>query len=197
MTDKKSSTDDVFGKLLANRLRHERESRGWSITSLAKASGVSRAMISKIERGEASPTAALLGRLSGAFSLTVSALLARAEAGDTSRCVVRQSDQDCWTDPQSGYLRRALSPHGADPELVLIELPAGATVSYPATSYTFLRGQCVWILDGCLMIREHEEETLLYSGDCMAFDLSTARERTYSNPLEKQSAHYIVALARH
>ena len=39
---------------LAARLRRERESRGWSLADLAARSGVSRAMVSKIERGEAS-----------------------------------------------------------------------------------------------------------------------------------------------
>ena len=64
---------------LAARLRMEREARGWSLSDLAQRFGVSRAMISKVERAEASPTAALLGRLSGAFGLTLSTLLARAE----------------------------------------------------------------------------------------------------------------------
>src|SRR5690242_20447124 len=85
---------------LAARLRAEREARGWSLSDLASRSGVSRAMISKIERGEASPTAALLGRLSGAFGLTLSTLLARAE-GDASGIgrVLRASAQPLWRDP--------------------------------------------------------------------------------------------------
>src|SRR6266478_9007342 len=61
---------------IARRLRAEREARGWTIADLAALSGVSKAMISKIERAEASPTAMLLGRLSGAFGLTLSRLLA-------------------------------------------------------------------------------------------------------------------------
>ena len=50
-------------KSLAKRVHIEREARGWSLADLAKRSGVSRAMISKVERGEASPTAALLGQI--------------------------------------------------------------------------------------------------------------------------------------
>ncbi len=52
---------------IAERIRLEREDRGWSLSELAERSGVSKAMISKIERCEASPTATVLGRLSGAF----------------------------------------------------------------------------------------------------------------------------------
>src|SRR5690242_11300449 len=87
---------------IAARIREEREARNWSLADLAERSGVSRAMISKIERSEASPTAALLGRLSGAFGLTLSSLLARAElrAGQ----VLRAADQPQWRDPETGYV---------------------------------------------------------------------------------------------
>jgi transcriptional regulator with XRE-family HTH domain len=82
---------------IAARIREEREARDWSLADLAERSGVSRAMISKIERSEASPTAALLGRLSGAFGLTLSSLLARAELH--SGRVLRANEQPQWKDP--------------------------------------------------------------------------------------------------
>ena len=63
---------DEIDKRIGARIRIERESRGWSLTELAERSAVSRAMIHKIERGESSPTATLLGKLSGAFSLSMS-----------------------------------------------------------------------------------------------------------------------------
>jgi transcriptional regulator with XRE-family HTH domain len=101
---------DDLGSRLAERLRGEREARGWSLNDLAERSGVSRAMISRIERGEASPTAVLLGRLSGAFGLTLSNLLARIEsAGERVR---RAGDQPLWRDPETGFVRRAISPAG-------------------------------------------------------------------------------------
>src|SRR5689334_13346294 len=94
-----TTADDPLDTLLAARLRREREARDWSIARLAETSGVSRAMISKIERGEASPTAALLGRLSGAFGLSLSTLLARAEADGSGGRIARVAEQSVWTDP--------------------------------------------------------------------------------------------------
>src|ERR1700739_2177151 len=58
--------------------------RGWTIERLAAASGVSRAMISKIERGESSPTAVVLGKLSAALELSISQLLAPGRPGASS-----------------------------------------------------------------------------------------------------------------
>ena len=91
---------------LAMRIRLEREQRGWSLADLAQRSGVSRAMINKVERGESSPTAALLGRLSGALGLTMSTLLARAEAASGGRLPSARS--------RTGR-RHSASPHTGRP----------------------------------------------------------------------------------
>ncbi|HLK23510.1 MAG TPA: helix-turn-helix transcriptional regulator, partial [Caulobacteraceae bacterium] len=89
---------------IAERVRLEREARGWSLADAAERSGVSKATISKIERREASPTAVTLVRLASAFDLTLAGLLARAEASQGP--LVRAADQPLWSDPATGYIRR-------------------------------------------------------------------------------------------
>lgn len=182
--------------LIARRLKREREARGWSIADLAAASGVSRAMISKVERAEASPTAALLGRLSGALHLTVSTLLARAEADAGASRVVRAGAQPVWIDPATRYRRRAVSPPAADPELVEVELPPDARVDYTANSFAFLRGQVVWAIAGRLVVQEGAEETVLEAGDCLAFDLDAPQGHAFRNPSRSKPCRYLVALTR-
>src|SRR5437764_460660 len=66
-----STIVDSVDSTIAARVRGERTVRRWSLDELAERASVSKAMISKIERAEASPTAALLGRLSAAFGLTL------------------------------------------------------------------------------------------------------------------------------
>ncbi len=186
----------LLDALIAARIRREREARGWSIAELAAASGVSRAMISKVERAESSPTASLLGRLSGAFHLTVSTLLARAEADAGPARIARAATQPLWTDPATGYRRRAVSPPGAEPELVEVELPPGARVAYTASSFAFLRGQVVWLLAGRLVIEEGTEEAQLAPGDSLAFDLVAPKGHAFRNPSSSRSCRYLVALHR-
>ena len=150
------------------RVRAERLERGWSLTDLAERSGVSRAMINKVERGESSPTASLLGRLSGAFGLTLSTLLARAEGARGGR-LARAADQPRWQDPASGYVRRQISPvHGSDIrlDLVHVALPPGASVAFPASSYAFMR-QVILVLGGHLTFMEGDEAHELDAGDCL------------------------------
>src|SRR5256885_9308575 len=68
--DRRSAHPDPTAAI-AQRLRRERQHRGWSLDELARRAGVSKAMLSKLERCEASPTATLLGRISGALGMTI------------------------------------------------------------------------------------------------------------------------------
>jgi transcriptional regulator with XRE-family HTH domain len=186
---------DSAAASLAARLRAEREARGWSIGDLAARSGVSRAMISKVERNEASPTAALLGRLSGAFGLTLSTLLARSESDASGEGrLMRAAAQPRWSDPATGYIRRAVSPPGALPELVQVELPPGARIDYPSSAFTFLRGQCVFVLSGALDFVEGGATHRLRRGDCLA--LGAAMACSFVNPSQSVASIYLVALTR-
>jgi transcriptional regulator with XRE-family HTH domain len=177
---------------IARRLRTERAARGWTLDELASRSGVSKAMISKIERGEASPTAALLGRLSGALGLTLSTLLARAE-GHGGR-LVRAEDQPRWKDPETGYVRRQVSPPSDLPmELTAIGLPVGASVSFPAAAYDFIR-QLIWVLDGKLTFVEGEVTHRLGPGDCL--ELGPPADCTFRNEGDTLCAYLVAVLRR-
>jgi transcriptional regulator with XRE-family HTH domain len=183
---------DPLSESLATTLREARLARGLSAGALAERAGISRAMIGKIERGEAQPTAALLGRLSGALGMTLSELVARAEGDDRPR-LVRAADQPTWTDPATGYRRRAVSPAAGGPlELVEVELPAGAEVALPAEAYTFVHHQ-IWVLAGHLRFREGDTAHELGPGDCL--QLGPPAPCAYVNPT-REPCRYLVALTR-
>lgn len=112
------------------RVRKLRLEKGLTLDDLAAASGVSRAMISRIERAEASPTASLLARICAALGLSLSAFF--ADEGQASP-LARRQDQQVWRDPETGYLRRSVSPPGtaSDIDIVEVEFPSGARVSFP------------------------------------------------------------------
>lgn len=181
---------DQLSASLAATLRAARQAQDLSVNALADRASVSRAMIGKIERGEAQPTAALLGRLSAALGMTFSELVARAE-GDQRR-LVRAADQPVWTDPASGYRRRAVSPPGGPIELVEVELPAGAEVPIPAEAYEFTHHQ-VWVLAGHLRFREGDVEHELHPGDCLR--LGPPTPCAYVNPTG-EPCRYLVAVTR-
>src|SRR3954447_14118762 len=125
---------DDLSTRLAQRLRLERDSRGWSLADLAERSGVYKANISKIERAEVSPTAVVLVRLASAFDLTMAGLMLRAEGhGDR---LSRAGEQPVWRDPETGYLRRQVFSRPDHPlEIIRVALPARQRVTLPASSY--------------------------------------------------------------
>jgi len=179
--------------ILAGNLRTERGARGWTLAELATRSGVSRAMLSKIERCEASPTAALLGRLSAAFGLTMSQLFARIE-DQWGAQVARADQQPIWRDPATGFQRRSLSPPGTVPlELVWGEMPPGAEITYPAASLAFIADQQLVVISGELTIVLGVANHVLAAGDCLRFGPPT--DVTYRNPGAAR-CRYVIAVLR-
>jgi transcriptional regulator with XRE-family HTH domain len=152
-------------------------------------------MIAKIERAEAQPTAALLGRLSAALGLTLSELIARAEQAGSR--LARADEQPVWTDPETGYTRRAVSPvtagaAGGPPELVEVTLPPGAQVAYAADAYVFIH-ELLWVLDGRLRFVEGAITHELAKGDCL--QLGPPADCVFINP-GRRACRYLVALTR-
>jgi transcriptional regulator with XRE-family HTH domain len=196
------------------RLRAERHARGWPIERLAAASGVSRAMISKIERGESSPTAVVLGKLSAALELSVSELLAPASPGavnlpdgqagagdgtgladDQARAggvVRRAADTPEWRDPDTGYLRRQVSTPRFPAAVTEVTLPPGARVPYPAGAYAFV-AQLVWVLSGQLTLTDGPAVHALAAGD--TFELGEPRPREFRNDGAGE-CRYLVVVTR-
>lgn len=182
---------DELSAAIATTLQAARQARGLSGGALADRSGVSRAMISKIERGETQPTAVLLSRLASALGMTLSQLVAAAEQG--RHRLTRKAEQPTWTDPDTGYTRRAVSPAAGGPlELVEVELPAGAEVAFSAEAYTSNHHQ-IWVLDGTLTFREGPVEHELAAGDCL--QLGPPQPCAYVNRTGG-STRYLVVLAR-
>lgn len=182
---------DTLSASLAEALQAARQARGLSVNALAERSGVSRAMIAKVERREAQPTAVLLARLAAALGMTLSEFVTRAEDG--AGRLVRAADQPTWTDPASGYRRRAVSPAGGRPlELVEIELPPGTRVAFPPLTYELVHQQ-IWVLDGHLSLHEGDTVHELDAGDCLQMGPSAPRE--YINSTDR-ICRYLVALTR-
>lgn len=184
--------DAELTSALAATVARARAERGLSTAELADRSGVSRAMISKVERAEAQPTAALLSKLSAALGLTLSDLIARAE--DAGTRLLRRADQPTWTDPDTGYTRRAVSPPSGRPlELVEVELPPHTTVSVPAETYAFIHQQLL-VLTGTLHFHEGATVHTLHPGDCLQLS-PDPQPCAFVNPTAEPTT-YLVALTR-
>src|SRR5947209_13192392 len=109
MMDSKSIMEETASDLnqrIAERVRELRAAHALSLDALAGRSGVSRSMISLVERGESSPTAVVLEKLAAGLGVTLSALFDAPPTRAPHGPLARREDQPEWQDPASGYVRR-------------------------------------------------------------------------------------------
>jgi transcriptional regulator with XRE-family HTH domain len=182
--------DAEIERRIAQRLARLRADRGWSLEALAERSGISRATLSRLERTELSPTAAMLGKLCTVYGWTLSRLMADVETRPPT--LVPPSEQPEWKDPDSKYRRRAVSPPapGLRGELVEVRLPAGATVSFDTSPVPRLEHH-LWVLDGSLTLEVDGSEYRLRPGDCLRYVLSGPSRFKGTG---KREARYVVAI---
>lgn len=184
--DDRSETD----LRLATRLSALRQEHGWSLDGLAERSGISRATLSRIERGDTSPSASLLGRLCAAYGRTMSRLLAEVEA-DPPR-LLTAADQPVWTDPETGFRRHSVSPpaRGFNGELLAAELPPGTDITYAAVAVPGLEHH-LWMQSGVLDLTVDGTTYRLRPGDCLRFRLFGPNRFQCPGP---ESARYVIAI---
>jgi transcriptional regulator with XRE-family HTH domain len=179
---------------ISRRIRDLRDARGYSLKALAERSGVSRSNISLIERGESSPTAAVLDKLAAALSVTLASLFEdKPQLSEAASPVSRATEQPVWTDPASGYIRRNLSPAARSPlQLVHVTFPAGKRVAYDSPARELEIHQQIWMIDGVMEVTVSGERWRLEAGDCLAMRLD--EPIVYRNATLSKS-RYVVALA--
>lgn len=186
-----ASPPDINARIAA-RVRGLRGSRDMSLEDLSGQCGVSRSMISLIERGETSPTAVVLEKLAAGLGVPLASLF--DDPGLPASPVSRREDRAVWRDPQSGYLRRNISPSSFPSSIHLVEvvLPPGARVAYESASLQDVDQQ-VWVQEGRVDVSVGETTHHLAEDDCLAMTL--AEPIAYANRTRKP-ARYIVAIAR-
>jgi transcriptional regulator with XRE-family HTH domain len=181
---------DDLDERLAVRLAALRADRGWSLDVLAARAEVSRSTLSRLERGEISPTASLLGRVCAAYEISMSRLLAEVEA-ESPAPVVRRADQPVWRDDADGFTRRVVSPPHAALRAEVVEgtLDPGADIGYDRPTVPGLE-QHVWVFDGTLHLTDGETRHELAAGDCLRFRLWSSSR--FHNPGRKPVRYAIV-----
>lgn len=176
---------------IANRVRTLRSDRGMTLDALAAKCDVSRSMISLVERGESSPTAVVLEKIATGLDVPLAALF--EASGVSADPISRRADRTVWRDPQSGYVRRNISPNFPSPiQIVEVVLPAGARVAYETGARDVSIHQQIWVQDGSIEVTLGRATHRLAADDCLAMRLN--EPITYRNRARKP-ARYVVVVA--
>jgi transcriptional regulator with XRE-family HTH domain len=183
---------EAINARIANRVRGLRTELGMSLDALAAKCDVSRSMLSLVERGESSPTAVVLEKIATGLGVPLAALFDDASA--PANPISRREDRTLWRDPESGYIRRNISPANFPSpfQIVEVELPAGARVAYETGARDVTIHQQVWVREGSIEITVGSLTHRLNEDDCLAMqlnDLVTFRNRT------RKPARYVVVVS--
>jgi transcriptional regulator with XRE-family HTH domain len=182
-------TAAVSSEQLGGRVREMRGRRGLTLEALAEVSGVSRAMISKLERGEKNPTLVVAAKLAEGLGVTLSQLVGMEERREV--VVVPREGRMVMRDPETGFERQLLSPTfvGRGVEFVRNTVPEGkGSGEFPphrkgVAEYVVVeRGRLRAVLGG--------EEYLLEEGDALYFEADVAHR--FDNAGEGECSYYLV-----
>jgi transcriptional regulator with XRE-family HTH domain len=184
-------TPDINARI-ATRVRALRTELGLTLDALAATCEVSRSMLSLVERGESSPTAVVLEKI--AWGLGVSLATLFDDAGAPADPVSRRADRTPWRDPQSGYVRRNISPANFPSPIRIVEivLPAGARVAYETGAREVSLHQQIWVQEGSLEVTLGRVTYRLAEDDCLAMQLD---EPTAFRNRTRKPARYLVIVA--
>ncbi|WP_020038384.1 helix-turn-helix domain-containing protein [Salipiger mucosus] len=189
----KATKTTAVPQSFAERLLKLRKDAGWSRQHLAGLAGVSQGMINKLERGQSSPTMEMVGKLSAAFGMTVSEIVAQPEMAELR--VARQTDRATFFDPETRLSRETVSPDGSNTgmDVTKVVLPPHAEAEFPAEAYTFIN-QLIWVLEGDLTIVCGPETEVLGAGDCMS--LGPPTPVTFRNPTDRYAIYAVIVRRR-
>ena len=158
---------------LGERVKKYRTKAARSLAELAAQSNVSRAMLSKVERGEKSPTLSIIARIALGLNISLSELMgAEPETADVS--LIRSGDRVSFTDPQTGFQRQVLSPaHLNDGlEFLLHKIPPGQS-SGILSAYKVPTEKYLVVHEGCLTVIIGESRHVLNTGDSFYFEVKS------------------------
>jgi transcriptional regulator with XRE-family HTH domain len=177
---------------IAGRVKALRADLNMTLDTLAERCNVSRSMLSLVERGETSPSAVVLEKIATGLGVSLATLFVDSDAAMSP--VSRRDDRTTWRDPQSGYVRRNISPDNFPSPIQIVEvtLPAGARVAYETGARDATIHQQVWVQSGNIEVTIGNVTHRLAEDDCLAMQLDAPtafRNRT------RKSARYIVVLA--
>ncbi len=186
--------EDPVSRAFGDRVRVLREEADLTLEQLSKQSGVSRAMLSKVERGEKSPTIGVARRIALALGTSFSSLMGDDDGPRRAFAIVRKDQRPVFRDAETGFERFLLSPvmAGMAVEVALHHLPpktsTGELPAYPAGT-----SKHVLVARGKVTVKTKDTETVLDEGDSLYFEVDV--EHWFENRTTRACEYYLVISA--
>jgi transcriptional regulator with XRE-family HTH domain len=160
-------TTAALASVIGARVKHERQSRRWTLDHLAEAAGVSRRMVVNVEQGAANPSVGTLLRISDALGIGLPRLV---EPGQAKPVTVTRQGQGAalWSGEFGG---RGVLVAGTEPPDVmeLWDWTLGPGDQHVSEEHTAGTKELVEVLAGTVTVQVADKVVTLQVGDAVAF----------------------------
>jgi transcriptional regulator with XRE-family HTH domain len=173
--------DDDLGAILGPNLRRLRVRRGLSLERLARASGVSRAMLSQIELGQSTPTINVLWKVARAVNVSFATLLSQ-DAKVSSTVVLERARAKLLTSQDGAFTSRALFPVDATSKAEFYELRLAAGGVERADAHAPGTTENLVVTSGTLELSVGPEHFVLRESDAVHFVADVPHEYKNAGP---------------
>ncbi|HYL97806.1 MAG TPA: cupin domain-containing protein, partial [Blastocatellia bacterium] len=144
---------------------------------------------------QSSPTAVVLEKIATGLGVSLAALFEDSSASPSP--VSRRGDRTPWRDPQSGYVRRNISPPNfpSPIQIVEVEMPAGARVAYETAGRDPSIHQQIWVQEGSIEVTVGGATHRLSEDDCLAMRLD--EPIAFRNRTGKPARYLVIISTEH
>lgn len=119
--DNANATVDPTTQVLCDRVSELRKKNKLTLDQLATTSGVSRSMLSQIERGKANPTLAVTFRIAQAFGITIGELVDQPWSSSSIEVVHGNDSNNIFRSDEEAHIR-TLSPLHMEKDIEFYEI---------------------------------------------------------------------------
>jgi transcriptional regulator with XRE-family HTH domain len=184
---------EMISRHLGQRLKYLRGERGWSLETLAGSSGVSRSMLSQIEREQANPTLAVTLRIAQAFGMSLGELV-EVPGASSSVSVIRSADRAYHYHSDEFCHIRTLSPLNLEKDVEFYEIRLKKGGSLRSAPHFHGTREFLTVAQGIVMVESANDSEILNSGDSASYRADVAH--AIVNTGEGEAVLYLVDIYR-
>ena len=165
--EKKSA--EPLNQYVCDKIRQLRKRRGWTLDQLAELSGVSRSMLSQVERGAANPTLSVAFRIATAFGLSLGDLVDGATRAARIDVIRHDDDSAIFRDDKCCRIR-TLSPLNLEKDVEFYEVVLHAGCELKSAAHFEGTREFLTVQKGSVEVTSGNETVPLKKGDSVQYN---------------------------
>jgi transcriptional regulator with XRE-family HTH domain len=156
-----------IGEIIAVNLKRIREDRHLSLGQLAEQAGVSKVILSQIEKGDSNPTINTIWKITGALQLPYTSLLEPPEVKTVHIC-----KKDIHDLEEDGYHIFSYYPKDQDRNFEMYQIEMDAGCVHESIGHSSNSSEYIMVMEGRMTLEINGAEYLLEPDDALYFDAS-------------------------